>query len=206
MIQCDDIKIEQFAFGPYSTNCYVVYLNAARVVIDAPPDSYSALKNRLAGTDVHLFLTHGHWDHMADASKFQKELNAKVYANDEDAFFFNDANKNLVFVPTGIDWHGVSIDHSIAGGEKIKIDGVDFEVLHTPGHSAGQIAVYLKCMNSVFVGDTIFSDGVGRTDLPGGDLEKLLHSIRKKIFELPAETVIYSGHGPKTTILKRKKI
>lgn len=205
MIVDNNINFEKFAFGPYATNCYVISEKNASIVIDAPPNSYCELSEKLRGRDIHLFLTHGHWDHMTDASKFQQSLNAKVYANDGDAFFFEEKNKNFVFVPRDVDWHGVKIDKYVADGEELSINGIDVKILHTPGHTEGQIAIYVKNLHSIFVGDTIFSNGVGRTDLPGGNLEKLLSSIREKIFKLPEDTVIYSGHGAETTILKRKK-
>ena len=96
-------------------------------------------------------------------------------------------------------------DVELEHGQEIAVGTLTFQVLHTPGHTPGGVTFYLAEEGVAFDGDVLFSNGVGRTDLPGGDWETLLHSIRQVLFQLPDETVIYSGHGPKTTVGQEKR-
>ncbi len=96
-------------------------------------------------------------------------------------------------------------DKTIADGDTISFGNISLKVIHTPGHSPGGVALLSEADGCVFVGDTLFAGSIGRTDFPGGDYETLLTSVREKIFTLPDDTTIYSGHGPATTVGNEKQ-
>ena len=96
-------------------------------------------------------------------------------------------------------------DVELEDGQVLKVGTLRFQVLHTPGHSPGGVTFYLKDQGVAFDGDALFQMGVGRTDLPGGDWDTLARSIREVLFALPDETIIYSGHGPETTVGREKR-
>jgi len=111
----------------------------------------------------------------------------------------------------GASWFGVLVQESplpdleLEDGQVLEVGTLRFQVLHTPGHSPGGVTFYLEQEGVAFDGDVLFQMGVGRTDLPGGDRDTLMHSIREVLFALPDETVLYSGHGPRTTVGQEKQ-
>jgi glyoxylase-like metal-dependent hydrolase (beta-lactamase superfamily II) len=111
----------------------------------------------------------------------------------------------------GASWFGVPVKESpmpdveLEDGQVLEAGTLRFQVLHTPGHSPGGVTFYLNHDGVAFDGDVLFQMGVGRTDLPGGDWDTLMHSIREVLFALPDETVVYPGHGPKTTVGREKR-
>lgn len=193
--------LDIYSIGPYATNVYVLKDTVAKqgVVVDAPPESYMRLAATLKGFKIHLFLTHGHWDHMCDAAKFQKKLQATVYANKEDDFWFT-SKEQLLLAPPGLNWDPITPDRWLEDGQELEFGEIKLKVITIPGHTQGQIALYVLEKGCVFVGDTLFAEGVGRTDLPGGNFRNLVNSIRDKLYRLPGKTIVYPGHGPSTTI------
>lgn len=196
--------IHNYTCGPYATQVYTISAdNQAIVVIDAAPGSFEKLKTTLANKEVHLFLTHGHWDHMADAIRFKKELNAKIYAHKDDAFLYSESTFAKFF---GLDrYDTITPDVYVSNNDVLTIGNLVLKLLQIPGHTPGQIAIYLKSAASVFVGDTLFYHSLGRTDLPGGNSEEITRSIREKLYTLPNETTVYPGHGITTSIGEEKK-
>jgi glyoxylase-like metal-dependent hydrolase (beta-lactamase superfamily II) len=95
-------------------------------------------------------------------------------------------------------------DHSPADGEQVSVRGIEATVLHTPGHTEGSLCLHVPAANLLLAGDTLFAGGVGRTDLPGGNTEKLLESIRERLLPLPDATQVIPGHGPATTIARER--
>ncbi|MDR0647137.1 MAG: MBL fold metallo-hydrolase [Puniceicoccales bacterium] len=183
-----------------------MYSNVKKVavVIDAASGSFDGLKKCLAGHDIHLFLTHGHWDHMCEAAKFQRELKAVVYAHKADQDWFATAEQRK-YAPPGISFETISPNIWVEHGQVIQCGDLSIKVLYTPGHTPGQIALYMESLGSVFVGDTLFYRTVGRTDLPGGNFDQLKNSIRRILYILPPHTAVYPGHGEKTRIDAEQK-
>ncbi len=204
------MKIERAAFGPFSTNCYLITDDATKscVVIDAPPGSgapvLAALERRGLRAES-LLLTHGHWDHMSDAHLFQK-AGAKVYAHKDDRFIIEQvdlvAPKYKAMVPGLPDsaFTPCKVDVWLEDGDAVSAIGFTFEVRHVPGHCPGSLLFHCVSEKIAFVGDAIFAGSVGRTDLPGGDWNTLLKSIREKIYTLPADTALLPGHGDETSV------
>lgn len=174
--------IKKIVVGPLEVNCYIVSCEVTghTFVID-PGDNPKAIMNYIYRNEFIpklIILTHGHPDHTSGVKTIRGELGVPVAIHKLDEI--DDAGRYLV-------------DREILelGREKLT-------VIHTPGHTPGSVC--LSGEGVLFSGDTLFKDGVGRTDLPGGSWEELENSLKKRIFVLPAETVVYPGHGPDTTI------
>lgn len=204
------MKIERAPFGPFETNCYLLTDDAktACAIVDAPPGSARPILAALARRGLRpeaLLLTHGHWDHMADAHLFQK-AGAKVYAHRDDRVIIEQvarvAPKYKAMVPglTDDDFTPCAVDVWLEEGDAVSVPGATFAVRHVPGHCPGSLLFYCAAESLAFPGDAIFAGSVGRTDLPGGDWNTLLKSIREKIYTLPPDTVLLPGHGGETTV------
>ena len=188
---------------PYRTNVYYCIARERQIacVIDAAPGSYKALQSKLKGLEVHVFLTHGHWDHVADAKKFQKQLKAKLYLHREDILLVKDVGFQKI-IAVCQPYEPFDPNVFLKGDEILTCGGWSFEVLHLPGHTFGSVGFYDKANNQLFVGDTLFYQTIGRTDL-GGSSEKMKTSL-VRLSQLPPKTVVYPGHELSTTIENEK--
>jgi len=196
------MKIETFELGPIETNAYLISDKESAILIDAPHGAWECIKKKGIIPQA-LILTHGHWDHIADAWRFQ-EAGIPIYAHSGDQGWIEDPGPMNAMLPPQLHFPGVKIDHLVKQGDILKFLGSSFEVRHVPGHAPGNIILYNNSEKVAFVGDVIFSGSVGRYDLPGGDPNVLRESIRSQIYSLPDQTVLYSGHGPTTTVGKEK--
>lgn len=149
-----------------------------------------------------IWLTHSHLDHVGGVKPLKEWSNAPIYGHKEEAFLRQgvEAQLKLYGLPRGTMENCPEPDHYIKGGDTIKFGPYDFQVLDTPGHSPGHLSFYCAQLKIVLAGDTLFAGSIGRTDLPGGNHEQLMKSIRDKLFTLPRDTEVLSGHGPNTTI------
>ena len=188
---------------PYRTNVYYCIARERQIacVIDAAPGSYKALQSKLNGLEVHVFLTHGHWDHVADAKAFQENLKAKLYLHREDVLLVKNIGLQKM-IAGDQPYEPFEPDVLLNGGETLTCGGWSFEVLHLPGHTFGSVGFYDKANNQLFVGDTLFYQTIGRTDL-GGSEEKMKTSLTR-LSQLPPSTCVYPGHGLSTTIESEK--
>lgn len=187
----------RFPIGPLETNCYLVYDTSAMegAIIDPGWHDEDMLK-AVADTGVevkYVINTHGHADHIAGNGDFAVPV--LIHRLDEECL--TDPVKNLSYF-SGISFTGSEAGRTIEDGEMIRVGDLELEVLHTPGHTPGGIS--LKCALGVFSGDTLFFEGIGRTDLAGGDLAAILESIEKKLMCLPDHIAVFPGHGRETTI------
>ncbi|MFP4529564.1 MAG: MBL fold metallo-hydrolase [Candidatus Kapaibacterium sp.] len=197
----DIIPIES---GPVETIGYLAIDSSGgfAVIIDAPMDSATAFQSLI---DKHnlmirsLILTHTHWDHTADALAIRQNSGASVMVHPDDEYRILDPMKHSIF-PLPFTLEAVSADEYISGGDKIKFGNTELEVIHTPGHTEGSICLVCHDEGIVFTGDTLFREGFGRTDLPGGSTEKIYESVTKNILTLPENYKIYAGHGASSTI------
>ena len=190
------MTIDTFTGGVFDTNCF--FLRAAGILIDAPQDAAEWLAAR--GHRVQsLLLTHGHIDHVWDAARIQREHGCEVvyHAETEPMVTQRDFFKGFGF---GWEIEPVSGGRTIDETASLQVRGVDFQVLHVPGHCPGSLCFFVKTAGVLFGGDVLFAGGIGRWDLPGGDHELLLRGIREKIFPLGDDVTVLSGHGPATKI------
>ena len=188
---------------PYRTNVYYCIARERQIacVIDAAPGSFKALRSKLNGLEVHVFLTHGHRDHVADAKAFQENLKAKLYLHRDDVPLVNNVPLQKM-IAGDQPYEPFEPDVLPNGGETLTCGGYEFEVLHLPGHTLGSVGFYDKANRQLFVGDTLFYQTIGRTDL-GGSSDKMKTSLAR-LSQLPPKTVVYPGHGLSTTIESEK--
>ncbi|MEY3385626.1 MAG: hypothetical protein RIR53_437 [Bacteroidota bacterium] len=195
-----------FECGPVATNCYLVGdpATSTAYLVDAPYGAHEPVMRTLREQEWRLtdiLLTHTHWDHTADCARIKRETGARVTVHVADLYRLTDPMAHTIWpLPFVIDpvLDAVTID-STASHVGLASGG-QLDVLHTPGHTEGGICFVDEPNARVFVGDTLFHQSVGRTDLPGGDMETLIESIRTELFKLPDSYVAWPGHGPQTTI------
>lgn len=202
--------IDRFILGDFETNCYVVRADESAtdcLVIDI---GFGA-EELVESLDEHkwnptaVVLTHGHADHIVGLDLLRGRFPAvKVYIHKLDARLLADPRANLSTLVLR-SYSAAPADALLDDGDTIEEAGLRLEVLHTPGHTPGGICLYARDDRLVFVGDTLFAGSVGRTDFPGGDTDQLIRSIKTKLLTLPDETVIYPGHGMRSTIAREKR-
>lgn len=183
------MKIERIVCGAYAENAYVI---DGKYMVD-PGDGLAQLQMALPEPKA-ILLTHGHFDHMLAAESIQKTSGAMVYIHPADAGMLTDPALSAYDAGASQLKHPTEIAYT-AYPEEI----FGFRVLHTPGHSAGSVCLYNEAEKVLFAGDTLFRAGFGRYDLPGGDVQALLGSLRR-LFCLSGDTIVYPGHGETTTI------
>lgn len=197
--------IETVVVGSLQVNCYILACAESReaIIID-PGDQYSKIglvlkKHKLKPAMV--INTHGHYDHIG----CDDEFGVVVYAHELDFPMLKYARKNLSASFSSA-YNVKSEIKPLEDKEVIKLDCLELEVMHLPGHTRGGIGILMKRPQAdiVFTGDTLFASGIGRYDLEGGSRSQLEKAIKERLFVLPFETVVYPGHGPSTTIGEEK--
>ena len=189
---------------PIGTNAYFLGHESSgkAILIDAPLGSYhwaQELCYEHSLSLVGLLLTHGHWDHILDAHLFSKE-GTIIYGHQADKLIFEDPAIMSSFSLPGIELKGFSVNHWLSEKDTLSIADFTFDIFEVPGHCPGSLLFFLKEQLMAFSGDAIFAGGIGRYDLPGGSFELLKQSILNKIYTLPTDTILYPGHGPKTSV------
>lgn len=201
------MKIYNFELGPIGVNCFLIIPESGgAVMIDAPEGSFETTKKILDknGLKVEaLLLTHGHWDHIWDAKKFQ-DAGAKIYAHPDGASFIENTSSQSAYLYGMEGLESAKIDVKLYDGQILKFSDAEFEVRVTPGHCAGSVSYILKSQGLAFVGDLIFAGSIGRYDLPTGNFALLEKSIKEKIYTLPDSTKLLCGHGEFTSVGEEK--
>jgi len=194
------LAVEQLSLGQIGTNCYLVRADAAAsaaVVVD-PGDDAAEIGLSLAGsgaTCAGILVTHSHFDHFGALADLAEGTGAPVWLPEGELDVFRRPSDFFTRFPIRAYTGEATL---LGGGETVEVAGVSFQVRHVPGHSPGHLSYYAD--GCLFSGDVLFARSVGRTDLPFGDWEALLESIRSLTEAYPPETVVYSGHGPATTL------
>jgi glyoxylase-like metal-dependent hydrolase (beta-lactamase superfamily II) len=187
--------------GPLLANCYILgdEKSGKAIVVDPGGDSADILAVVSGqGFKVEfIILTHGHIDHIGGVREIKKATGARIVIHEKDSQMLLSSRENLSeYLGRGITQP--EADVKLKGGEKLMVGSLELEIIHTPGHTPGSICI--KTGNLVFTGDTLFAGSVGRTDFPGGSYDELLNSIKYKLLTQADDTIIYPGHGIKTTI------
>lgn len=202
-----DMLIRTAAAPPFYKNGYVVSCESTRqgVLID-PGDEVEELlaTARRDGTTVtSILLTHAHLDHVTGVARAKRALDVDVWLHKDDEFLYNGVVEQGMMFGIRVEPQP-KIDHYFNPGTPLTFGNCTVDIFHTPGHCPGGVCLAIGEAGSsarhLFVGDTLFAGSIGRTDLPGGDTETLLRSIREVLFRFPDESIVYSGHGPVTTI------
>ncbi len=201
--------VHTLVLGPAQTNTYIIADEDTReaVVIDPAWDGKTILETaRGYGWRVaHIWLTHAHFDHLAGAGELADGIDPPppVCLHPDDHSLWKNQGGAALF--------GMKIDPGpeptidLYQGQILHLGKLDFEVRHTPGHTRGPVVFYCAAEKAVFCGDLIFRESIGRTDMPGGDYDTLIHSIRTQILTLPDDTALLPGHGPDTTVGTERK-
>jgi len=201
------MKIKSFAFNPFQENTYVVYDETKDCIIIDPGCYTEAERTELRRfitseglNPIKLINTHCHIDHVL-GNKFVSELwDLELYMNKEDLPLLENAG-NIGKMYGMEDYEGSPYPkHFLAQDDVLTFGESSFKILFTPGHAPGHICLYSTENNLVIAGDVLFQGSIGRTDLPGGDHNTLINSIKTQLFPLPNETQVYCGHGPATNI------
>jgi len=200
------VKVIPIPNGQFAENCYIVVDEARRAcaIVD-PGEEADLIAHRVATlevTPVAIWLTHAHLDHVMGVARLKRETGAPVYLHPADRELYDHAvQQGLAF--------GIPVDpppppdRPFTHGAAVRVGECVFTVRHAPGHSPGSVC--LVGDGVVFTGDVLFAGSIGRTDLPGGDLETLGKSIERELLVLPDSTIVYSGHGPETTIGQERR-
>jgi len=199
--------LESLCLGPFQVNCYILAAeNNSKAIIIDPGDEEKKIRRVLEIQRLEPALiinTHGHIDHIGCNDKF----GVPVYIHRMDLAMLKDPKLNLSNFLQPTPFHMQYQVKVMEDKEKIELGLIELEVMHTPGHTPGGICLLLKKPQNkiLFSGDTLFYQGVGRTDFPGADEGQLIKSIKDKLLKLPVDTIIYPGHGMPSTIGEEKK-
>jgi len=199
------VRVHAIPAGLIPTNAFLLTepsLGEA-VLIDAPGGIWAQVQPILQKekcTLKEIWITHGHWDHTQGAAETVRATGAPILAHEADKALIETPDVMRPLVMFGVNLEPVKVGRWIKAGDRLKAAGEEAEVRHVPGHCPGNVLFYFKSAGAAFVGDALFRGSVGRTDLPGGDAAQLARSIRSQIYTLPDETLVYSGHGPETTV------
>jgi hydroxyacylglutathione hydrolase len=194
-----------FPVGPLQCNCSVIgdSLSGRALVIDpgGDADQILALVKELKLKVVAIIHTHAHLDHILAAGEIKKATGAPIFLHESDQFLWDlvDQQCAMFGVPP------VTLpdpDHYIKDDQALECCGG--VAIHTPGHTPGSVSFWFEQYKTLIAGDTLFSGSIGRTDLPGGDFEQIVTSIKERIYSLDDEAVVVTGHGPNTTIGSEK--
>jgi hydroxyacylglutathione hydrolase len=198
---------ETFPVGLLQCNCTVLgdEVSHEAIVVDPGYDipRILAVLNKHELVVRQIVITHAHIDHIASSLTLKQITGAPI--------LYSQADLPLVaMIATQAGWFDLEVpdvqppDHSPTDNEKVSVGGIDAEVLYTPGHTEGSLCLHIPAANLLIAGDTLFAGSIGRTDLPGGDMSKLLNSIRERLLPLPYDTLVIPGHGPTTTIARER--
>jgi glyoxylase-like metal-dependent hydrolase (beta-lactamase superfamily II) len=194
------LSVDRYELGPIGTNCYRVRAapDAAEAVVIDPGGDVETLERELEANDaacVAILITHGHWDHLGAVADLAEATGSPVYMAATERVALERIQD---FSPAELSLRSYTPDVLLDGDETLELAGITFQTLLVPGHSPAHLAYY--AVGCLFSGDVLFAGSVGRTDIPFGDWETLIESIRTLGDRFPPDTVVYSGHGPETTL------
>jgi hydroxyacylglutathione hydrolase len=191
--------IKRLEIGALAANCYIIADEDTKIaaVIDPGGDGVAALCTHEGLQVKYIINTHGHADHIMGNAELKAITAAELLVHAADAEMVTSSTESLAtFV--GLHANLVPPDRMLADGEELSLGSLVLKIVHTPGHTPGGISIAVG--GCLFTGDTLFAESIGRTDFPGGSFNQLMQSVKAKLFMFPDETVVYPGHGPKTTI------
>ena len=202
-----------FLFNPVGENTYLIWDEETKeaAIIDAGMSNNrenAAVSEFITKENLQLkyaLQTHMHFDHVWGLSYIKETYNLRPLCHAADEIIYSQAPEMTGMFRLSMNWNLPAIGQYIEEGEIIQLGKTSIQVLHTPGHTPGGLSFYIESDHIIFTGDTLFQGSVGRTDLPGGNLEEEINSIKTKILTLPSDTIIYSGHGPKSSVEWEKK-
>ena len=197
------MDVRMFTVGPLAENSYIFRRDGADAALIVDPgdeaDKLLGAIEQLGLSLAGILLTHTHFDHVGAVAPVAKATGAEVWVPATEKFVLADIN-SFVGWPGFGPFESYDAEHTLEGGERLELVGFEIDVLFTPGHSPGHVTFSIPEEQAVFSGDVLFQGSVGRTDLPGGDWDTLLGSLRMLVDSLPAETAVYPGHMGVTSL------
>jgi glyoxylase-like metal-dependent hydrolase (beta-lactamase superfamily II) len=193
------VRIEVGAFGPWETNAYLVWdgRSTDALVLDPGMGATAPLMERVRAHDLRVHLiadSHGHIDHIFDNAPMKRASGAPLAIHPDDEYRLTLRNHY------GFEVEPSTVDRHLRDGEQLRIGDLIFDILHTPGHTEGSVCLFEERLGLLLSGDTLFADGWGRTDLPGGNDEQMVSSIARLARVLPPTVRVLPGHGRETTL------
>lgn len=206
------LKIKMFVTNDFMELCYLLIEENTKETAIVDPGMMKEAKidevcSFIRDNDLkvkYVLLTHAHVDHAASAEILAKKYGVEVCGNIGDESLAQNLADQAMRFHLPVKLSPLTIGRHLSDGDVLTLGLEQINVITTPGHSEGGLTYYVPTSGFACVGDTIFDGSIGRTDLPGGDFETLIDSIKKKIFTLPDETVLFSGHGPSTSVIREK--
>ena len=207
------MNISRFELNPFGENTYILWHKSAKKAIVVDPgmmrdDERQMVVDFLDRHELTLqavILTHIHIDHVTGAKWLADKYGVKILASKADEFLLASLPMQAQLFGLKIEVSAFSIDQALKDGDELMLGDEKIVVLTTPGHSPGGICLYMSDSATVISGDTLFEGSIGRTDLPGGNFDRLINSIKTKLLTLPDDTVVAPGHGYTTTIGAEKQ-
>jgi len=200
------MKVYQITVGPFEMNCFIAAdPETSQCILIDPGDEPQRIIELIVRQKLHpvaIYMTHNHIDHARRAAEIQQHFDLPFFTGEGDLLLLETLkDQGLLF---GMEVSAIpEVSGYIRDGQKIQLGQSEMTCLSTPGHSPGGFSYAFP--GHVFVGDVLFQDSIGRTDLMGGNYKQLLESIRTRLLVLPDETIVYSGHGPQTTIGRERR-
>lgn len=201
------MNIRTFVAAGFGENAYLIWNHGAREALAIDPGDAPSMIRTLEQEKLQLtaiLLTHSHIDHIDGVAHLVRKTNAPIYLHPEARLFYdNVAVQGAQF--------GMRVEapppptHELQAGSTLTLAGIELEVRYVPGHAPGHVLFYCAQAGAAFVGDVVFQGSIGRTDLPGGNHQVLMSSIREQVMTLPDTTQLYSGHGPATTVAQERR-
>jgi len=200
------MKIKQWEFNPFSENTYLLYDDSKECVLIDPGNSNpmedATILDFLKSNELNLkciLLTHSHIDHIMGLKAMNDTFGLDVYLHPDDKVIYENADKTaqmygMPYNPSFVETKDLEVDVDFKFGNS------DLEIRFVPGHAPGHVVFINHLSKTIIAGDTLFNGSIGRTDLPFGNHEVLISSIKEQMFTLPDEYIIYCGHGPETTV------
>ena len=207
------MRIKKFEFNMFPVNTYVLWDEETKEAVIIDPGCFyeeerQKLKNYISDHELtvkHLLNTHLHLDHIFGNPFVKQEYGVGPSANKADEFWLEEAPKQSRLFGFELKEQPIPIDTYLYDGDVVTFGNNQLDVIHVPGHSPGSLVYYNKKENCMFSGDVLFQGSIGRADLTGGNFDELIEHICSRLFTLPNQTIVYSGHGPSTTIGNEKK-
>jgi hydroxyacylglutathione hydrolase len=196
------MEIITLTLGIFRTNCYLLISGSDGAIIDPGFDSQSIIQAAGLGKFSHILLTHAHIDHVGAVAELKSYYQAQVLMAEQEQVLLDNLEAMALRFGMAVP-PSFAVDRYIEDGDVVQVGEESVTVIATPGHSPGGLC--FRAGGVLFAGDVLFKGAIGRTDLYGGSLSVLKHSIESKLFTLPDEVILYPGHGPATTIGREKR-
>ncbi len=201
------LHVEPFVSPAFAQNGYVVWQDDATFAVAVDPGADAGrMADYLADNGLFceaILLTHAHLDHIEGVAELVGRTGAATYLHADDLVLYERVQQQAAMF--GLEaQRQPAVDNTLEHGQRLRFGAIELEVRHVPGHSPGHVLFYSAAGGFALVGDVVFAGSIGRTDLPGGSMSTLLRSIRSHVLTLPAETVLYSGHGPATSVERER--